>query len=89
MHPAFGQMQEQQVTIDASVVVSHMQGGIGASWHSMSREIPLENEKYDYPVRFVNPRGSGYGGNPPVTDTAAWRQIGNHATVAGIGFFAG
>jgi hypothetical protein len=53
MEPAFGQMQEQQVTIDAAVVVSHMQGGIGASWHSMSKEIPLENEKYDYPVRFT------------------------------------
>jgi hypothetical protein len=84
--PVFGQLQEQQVTIDASVVVSHMQGGIGASWHSMSREIPLENEKYDYPVRFVNPRGSGYGGNPPVTDTAAWNQICNHARWLGLDF---
>ncbi len=84
--PAFGQIQEQRVTIDAGLVVSHMNGGIGASWHSMSREIPLENEKYDYPVRFVNPRGSGYGGNPPVTDTAAWRQICNHALWLGLDF---
>jgi len=84
--PAFGQMQEQQVTVDAGVVVSHMLGGIGASWHSMSRDIPLENEKYDYPVRYVNPRGSGFGGNPPVTDTAAWRQICNHARWLGLDF---
>jgi hypothetical protein len=84
--PVFGQMQEQKVTIDAGVVVSHMQGGIGASWHSMSREIPLENEKYDYPVRYVNPRGSGYGGNPPVADTAAWHQICNHARWLGLDF---
>jgi hypothetical protein len=84
--PAFGQIQEQKVTIDAGVVVSHMLGGIGASWHSMSRDIPLENEKYDYPVRYVNPRGSGFGGNPPVTDTAAWHQICNHARWLGLDF---
>jgi len=84
--PVFAQIQEQQVTIDAGIVLSNMQGGIGASWHSMSREIPLENEKYDYPVRHVNPRGSGYGGNPPVSDTSAWRQVYNHARWLGLDF---
>ena len=57
---------------------------MGASWHSMSKEIPLENHKYDYPVREVNPRGSGYGGNPPVSDTLAWQQIYKHAEWLGI-----
>jgi len=84
--PVYGQMQEQQVTIDAAVVGSHMQGGIGASWHSMSIDIPLENEKYDYPVRHINPRGSGFGGNPPVSDTAAWHQIYDHARWLGLDF---
>jgi len=84
--PGFGQMQEQHVTIDEGMVVHHMQGGIGASWHAMSRDIPLENEKYDYPARLTGSRGSAFGGNPPVTDTAAWNQVCNHATWLGLDF---
>jgi len=61
-----------------------MRGGIGASWHAMSRDAPLERERYDYPVRLVNPRGSGFGGNPPVTDEAAWKQIEAHAEWLGF-----
>jgi hypothetical protein len=81
-----GQIQEQHVTVDAGVVVHHMQGGIGASWHAMSRDIPLENEKYDYPVRLGNNRGSAYGGNPPVTDTSGWNQLYDHARWLGLNF---
>jgi len=84
--PVYAQMQEQHITIDASTVVHHMQGGIGASWHAMSLDIPLENEKYDYPVRLTSNRGSAYGGNPPVSDTSAWRQICEHATWLGLDF---
>jgi hypothetical protein len=82
----FCQLQEQHVTIDPSTVVHRMQGGIGASWHAMQQDIPLENEKYDYPVRMVNPRGSGYGGYPPLSDTAGWHQIMDHATWLGLDF---
>jgi hypothetical protein len=75
------------VHIDASKVVHEMKGGIGASWHALSREVPLENEKYDYPVRFgPAPRGSAYGGNPPVADTAGWEQLALHARWLGLNF---
>jgi hypothetical protein len=84
--PLSGQMQEQHVTVDAGVVVHHMQGGIGASWHAMSKDIPLENEKYDYPVRLGSNRGSAYGGNPPISDTAGWSQLFYHARWLGLNF---
>lgn len=72
--------------VDANSVIYTLKGGIGASWHAMVNEIPLENEKYDYPVRFINPRGSAYAGNPPLTDTAAWRQLYHHASWLGLNF---
>ncbi|MFN8255318.1 MAG: cellulase family glycosylhydrolase [Bacteroidales bacterium] len=82
----FPQEYSLKLTVDASLVVSQMKGGIGASWHAMVNEIPLENEKYDYPVRIINPRGSGYGANPPLTDTLAWKQLYNHASWLGLDF---
>jgi hypothetical protein len=63
-----------------------MQGGLGASWHALEKEIPLENEKYKYPVREVGPRGSAYGGNPSVENTKAWEQLKNHASWLGLNF---
>ena len=75
-----------QIYIDPQQVIHTMKGGIGASWHALSDEIPLENEKYDYPVRFINPRGSAYGGNPPVNDESAWEQISYHAKWLGLNF---
>ncbi len=74
------------ITIDASKKIHTMQGGMGASWHALSKEIPLENEKYKYPIREIAPRGSAYGGNPPVSDTAAWNQIRDHASWLGLNF---
>ena len=63
-----------------------MASGIGASWHALSREIPLENERYAHPAREENPRGSAYGGNPPVSDTQAWLQLERHARWLGLDF---
>ena len=77
-----GEIAEILVNCDKHIYV--LRGGIGASWHSISKEIPLDNHKYTYPVREVNPRGSGYGGNPPVSDTLGWQQIYNHAEWLGI-----
>ena len=74
------------VKIDSHSVIHKMKGGIGASWHSMVKEIPLENEKYTFPVREENPRGSAWAGNPPLSDTAAWRQLTNHAKWLGLDF---
>jgi hypothetical protein len=72
--------------VNADVVTHQMKGGAGASWHSMIHDIPLENEKYDYPVRHINPRGSAYAGNPPLSDTAAWSQLYDHASWLGLNF---
>ena len=74
------------ITVDANNVTHQMKGGIGASWHALINDIPLNNEKYDYPVRFVNPRGSAFAGNPPLADTAAWNQLYNHAKWLGLNF---
>ena len=52
-----------EITVDANKVTHQMKGGIGASWHALIHDIPLENDKYDYPVRHINPRGSAYAGN--------------------------
>ncbi len=77
---------EAQIDIDASQIIHTMKGGMGASWHAIEKIIPLENEKYKYPVREVGPRGSAYGGNPPASDTLAWNQIKDHAAWLGLNF---
>jgi hypothetical protein len=74
------------IHVDPSQVNYTMAGGIGASWHAISKDLPLNNERYKYPVRETNPRGSAIGGNPPVTETAAWKQITNHASWLGMNF---
>jgi hypothetical protein len=74
------------IEVDASVVTHTMAGGLGASWHAISKDLPLNNEKYKIPVREENPRGSAWGGNPPVTDTAAWEQIKKYASWLGLDF---
>jgi hypothetical protein len=77
---------QMNVRVDVQSVMHQMKGGIGASWHAMVKEIPLENEKYEFPVRMVNPRGSGYAGNPPFSDTSAWNQLYKHAKWLGLDF---
>jgi hypothetical protein len=73
-----------RIHVDAGRTVHTMASGIGASWHALSRDIPLENERYEYPVREENPRGSAWGGNPPVSDQKAWDQIEAHARWLGL-----
>jgi hypothetical protein len=63
-----------------------MKGGMGASWHAISKELPLQNEKYKFPVREIGSRGSAYGGNPEVSNLTAWNQINHHAQWLGLNF---
>ena len=63
-----------------------MAGGIGASWHAISEDSIDEGPEYRWALRIPNARGSAWGGNPPVTDTAAWRQIFRHASWLGLSF---
>jgi Cellulase (glycosyl hydrolase family 5) len=74
------------VRVNAEKVIHTMRGGIGASWHAMSKELPLENDKYDYPVRHTNPRGSAYGANPPVSEKKMWDRLYEHAAWLGLNF---
>jgi hypothetical protein len=76
-----------KIRIDTNKIIHTMKGGIGASWHSLSRDIPMENEKYEYPARMnAQPRGSAFGGNPPIEDTTAWEQLFRHAKWLGLNF---
>lgn len=72
--------------VDASRVVHTLQGGIGASWQALAHDLPLDNEKYDYPVRLRGSRGSGWGANPPLANEAAWDDLGRHARWLGLSF---
>jgi len=78
--------QITDIKIDPSKFIHTMKGGMGASWHAISKELPLNNERYKYPVRGTSPRGSAYGGNPPVTNAEAWKQIQKHASWLGLNF---
>ena len=78
--------QVTEIKIDASQIIHTMKGGMGASWHAISKELPLNNERYKFPVRGASPRGSAYGGNPPVTNVEAWNQIQKHSAWLGLDF---
>ncbi len=74
------------IRIDGSQKLYSLQGGLGASWHAISKEIPLNLESYKYLPQGSTPRGSAYGGNPPVTDKKGWKQVTNHAAWLGLNF---
>ena len=40
-----------EIKVDISHVRHTIRGGMGASWHAISKDFPLENEKYKYPSR--------------------------------------
>lgn len=74
------------IRIDASQKLYTLQGGLGASWHAISKEIPLNLEGYKYLPQGSTPRGSAYGGNPPVADKKGWKQVTDHAAWLGLNF---
>lgn len=79
---------DAHVTVDISRIRHTMQGGMGASWHAIIKELhelPVD-EHYKYPLLYERNRGSAFGGNPPVADTSAWRQIKQYASWLGMNF---
>jgi len=72
--------------LNADSVIHQMKGGIGASWHTLIHEMPFDNTKYDFPASLVSPRGSAFAGNPPLADTAAWKQLYKYANWLGLNF---
>ncbi len=79
-------MKIVRINVDASTVIHTMKGGMGASWHAISKELPLHNEKYRIPAREIGSRGSAWGGNPPVSYEVAWKQLKAHASWLGMNF---
>jgi hypothetical protein len=74
------------ISIHAGQVNYVMAGGFGASWHAISEDSIDESPEYKYALRIKNSRGSAWGGNPPVTDSGAWKQIQDHASWLGFSF---
>jgi hypothetical protein len=79
-------MKNVKIKVDTSTKLHTMRGGMGASWHAISAEFPLENEKYKIPVREIASRGSAFAGNPPISYKKAWKQLTDHATWLGMNF---
>jgi hypothetical protein len=75
-----------KITVNPSEIRYTMKGGMGASWHAISADVPLQNEQYTFPAREIASRGSAWGGNPPVQQRAAWVQLKEHATWLGMNF---
>lgn len=79
------QAGEVNIRMDLGSVTHKMQGGIGASWHAISAELPkYEKDSYPWPLRREAPRGSAWGGNAPVENKASWRQVREHARWLGL-----
>jgi len=75
------------IQVDAADRIHTMKGGMGASWHAISADLPLDNEKYTIKARETGAaRGSAWGGNPPVSYTKAWEQLKDHASWLGLNF---
>ena len=55
-----------------------MRGGIGASWHAIEANIPVEGDR--------SHGGSGWGANPPPEDDLAWQAVYRHADWLGLDF---
>lgn len=80
------QKNSYEIRIDGRNISHTMKGGIGASWHSLIYDLPLENHKYIWTADTVSPRGSAWGGNPPLSDLKAWNQVYEHAKWLGLDF---
>lgn len=77
-------MSETKINIHANQECYELAGGIGASWHAISKDSVDESLDYKYALRYPNSRGSAWGGNPPVSDTRAWEQVYKHGSWLGL-----
>jgi hypothetical protein len=72
------------VRVDCDQVEHRMAGGIGASWHAMSREFKIDPKDMHGWKDTLNSRGSAWGGNPPLEWESSWKQICEHASWLGM-----
>ena len=75
---------EVTVSVNPQKVVHKMAGGIGASWHSISKEFKIDVKDLHGWKDSLNCRGSAWGGNPPVENQEAWNDILDHASWLGM-----
>lgn len=75
---------ETEISIYSDQEIHTMLGGIGASWHAIFEDNIDESLEYKYALRYLNSRGSAWGGNPPIRNTHAWKQMGKHASWLGF-----
>lgn len=72
------------IRIDAGQIKHTMAGGAGASWHAIGPEAYWYPDLTDRENR--NSRGSGWGGNPPLSYKEAWSDLEKHARWLGLNF---
>jgi hypothetical protein len=72
------------IIVNPDIVRYQMAGGIGASWHAISKDKIDEGKEYKWALREKSSRGSAWGGNPPVSDSLVWDQIYNYAKWLGL-----
>jgi hypothetical protein len=70
------------VTVDTASSLHVMAGGIGASWHAISKPFVLTHLINNLENRWA--RGSAWGGNPPIAAEAGWAQLEEHASWLGL-----
>jgi hypothetical protein len=66
-----------QIEVRADQPVHRMAGGMGASWHALHREVPFDPDRMTSGRRGA-PQSSGFGGNPPLDNSAAWQDLERH-----------
>lgn len=77
-------MAPAAIHIDTAAVTHTMASGAGASWHAMGPEAYWYPDLTDRENR--NSRGSGWGGNPPLSYTDAWKDLEREASWLGLDF---
>ncbi|MBK9140384.1 MAG: hypothetical protein IPM17_16760 [Verrucomicrobia bacterium] len=77
--------QPPSVAVEVSLdqPVRRLAGGLGASWHAIRREVPFDPKRMTS-GRSGAPQGSGFGGNPPLDNTAAWQDLERHFRWLGL-----
>lgn len=76
--------RKTSIVVNPGIMRYKMAGGIGASWHAISKDKIDEGKEYKWALREKNSRGSAWGGNPPVTDSLAWDQTYKFAEWLGL-----
>jgi hypothetical protein len=78
--------RDASITVDFDKPVHTMRGGIGASWHAIGPTPFYYSDLISRDNR--NCRGSGFGGNPPLSPKyeTAWKDLLHHARWLGLDF---